>query len=143
MTVDRTYYIDVANTGCEGGWNERIKMSISLDAAMLNMNNTITNNYNGNKVTNTLNKVSADSTEDELMEVCKDFQSYFMEEVIKEIKQNMTFEEEEDSSLATLTDFHMDSAIEMISDQILDQSGTSFAQQMYEQMKRNYGINIQ
>lgn len=116
-------------------------MSISLDAAMLNMNNTITSNYNGTKVTNTLNNVSANSTEDELMEVCKDFQSYFIEEVIKEVKQNMTFEEEEeDSSLSTLTDFHMDSAIEMISDQILDQSGTSFAQQMYEQMKRNYGL---
>ena len=73
-------------------------MSISLDAAMLNMNNTITNNYNGNKVTNTLNKVSSNSTDDELMEVCKDFQSYFMEEVIKEIKQNMTFEEEKEDN---------------------------------------------
>ena len=98
-------------------------------------------NNNANKITNTLNGTSSASSEDELMEVCKDFQSYFIEEVIKEVKQNMTFEEEEeDSSLSTLTDFHMDSAIEMISDQILNQSGTSFAQQMYEQMKRNYGL---
>ncbi len=116
-------------------------MSISLDTAMLNMNSTITNNYNENKVTNTLNSVSSSSTEDELMEVCKDFQSYFIEEIIKEVKQNMTLDdEEEDSSLSTLTDFHMDSAVEMISDQILDQAGTSFTQQLYEQMKRNYGI---
>ncbi len=115
-------------------------MSISLDASMLNMNNTITNN-NGNKVTNTLNGLSSTSTEDELLETCKDFQSYFIEEVLKEVKQNMTLEDEdEDSSLSTLTDFHMDSVVELISDQILEQSGNSFSQQLYEQMKRNYGI---
>ena len=53
----------------------------------------------------------------------------------------MTEEEEgEDSSVATLTDFHMDSTIELISDQVLEQSGNSFTQQLYEQMKRNYGL---
>ena len=49
-------------------------------------------------------------------------------------------EEDEDSSLATLTDFHMDSVIEEISDKVLDQSGMNLTQQLYEQMKRNYGI---
>lgn len=116
-------------------------MSIMLDTSMLNIGSTATNNYNMDKVTNTLNGVSSGSTEDELMQVCKDFQSYFIEEVIKEIKENMTMEdEEEDSSVSTLTDFHMDSVIEDISDQILDQSGNSLVQQLYEQMKRNYGI---
>lgn len=116
-------------------------MSISLDASMLNMNSTVANNYNADKVTNTLNGVSSGTSDDELMEVCKDFQSYFIEEIIKEVKQNMTLEdEEEDSSLSTLTDFHMDSAVELISDQILDQSGMGFTQQLYEQMKRNYGL---
>ena len=116
-------------------------MSISLDASMMNINNTFTNNYNGDKVTNTLNGVSKNSTEDELMKTCKDFQSYFIEEIIKEVKENMTLDdEEEDSSLSTLTDYHMDSAVELISDQILEQSGNSFTQQLYEQMKRNYGI---
>lgn len=117
-------------------------MSISLDTSMLNMNHVIANSNNGNKVTNTLNHLSTTSTEDELMETCKDFQSYFIEEILKEVKQNMTLEDEdEDSSLSTLTDFHMDSAVELISDQILEQSGNSFTQQLYEQMKRNYGID--
>ena len=76
------------------------------------------------------------------MKTCKDFQSYFIEEVLKEVKENMTLEEEdEDSSLSTLTDYHMDGVVELISDQILEQSGNSLTQQLYEQMKRNYGID--
>lgn len=116
-------------------------MSISFDTSMLNMNQTITNN-NGDKVTNTLKNLSSTTTEDELMKTCKDFQSYFIEEVLKEVKENMTLEEEdEDSSLSTLTDYHMDGVVELISDQILEQSGNSLTQQLYEQMKRNYGID--
>ena len=116
-------------------------MSISLDASMLNMTNATTNNLNANKVQNAINNVKNGSTDDELMKVCKDFSSYFIEEVIKEIKENMTFEDEdEDSSISTLTDFHMDGAIEEISDTMLDQAGTSFVQQLYDQMKRNYGL---
>lgn len=116
-------------------------MSISLDASMLNMTNATTNNFNADKVQNSINNVKNGSADDELMKVCKDFSSYFIEEVIKEIKENMTFEDEdEDSSLSTLTDFHMDSAIEDISDTMLDQAGNSFVQQLYEQMKRNYGL---
>ena len=49
-------------------------------------------------------------------------------------------EEEEDSSIKTLTDFHMDSTIELVADEVVDQVGGSFTQQLFEQMKRNYGI---
>ena len=115
-------------------------MSISLDASMLNINSA-TNNFNADKVQNTLSGVNKTSSEDELMEVCKDFSSYFIEEVIKEIKENMTLkDEEEDAPMSTLTDFHMDGVIEEISDTMLDQTGNSFVQQLYEQMKRNYGL---
>ena len=119
-------------------------MSMSLDSMASMMNTTGKNaavDYNSQKIKNSLDKVSQNSTEDELMEVCRDFTSYFVEEVIKEVKENMTFEDEDtDSSLSTLTDYHMDSAIEIIADQVIDQAGISFTQQLYEQMKRNYGI---
>ena len=39
-----------------------------------------------------------------------------------------------------MTDYHMDSAIETIADEIVEEVGESFTQQLYEQMKRNYGI---
>ena len=39
-----------------------------------------------------------------------------------------------------MTDFHMDSTIELVADEIVDQVGENYTQQLYEQMKRNYGI---
>ena len=69
------------------------------------------------------------------------FESYFVEEIIKEIKENMTLDDEEkDGSLATLTDYNMDFAIKSIAKDVVDEVGQSFTQQLYEQMKRNYGI---
>ncbi len=94
-----------------------------------------------NSLKNSADSLSSESTEEELMQVCKDFTSYFVEEVLKEVKENMTSEDEdEDSSLKTLTDFHMDGTIELIADQVTEQVGGSFAQQLFEQMKRNYNI---
>ena len=60
-----------------------------------------------------LNSISSDSSEDELMQV---------------------------SSTSTLKDYYMDNVIELVADQVVDEVGTNFTQQLYEQMKRNYNI---
>lgn len=118
-------------------------MSISFDSisAMLDTTKNSAAANNATALKNSASSVSSESTEEELMQVCKDFASYFVEEILKEVKENMTMEEEdEDSSLKTLTDFHMDSTIELVADEVVDQVGGSFTQQLYEQMKRNYNI---
>ena len=56
-------------------------MSMSIDsmASMLNTTNTdATTNYNANALKKSLNGVSSDTSADELMQVCKDFESYFV-----------------------------------------------------------------
>ena len=64
------------------------------------------------------------------------------EEVLKEIKESLTSEDdEEDSSTSTLKDYYMDNVIELVADQVVDEVGTNFTQQLYEQMKRNYNID--
>ena len=92
-----------------------------------------------NSLQNSLNSISSDTSEDELMQVCKDFESYFVEEVLK-IKESLMDDDEEDSSTSTMTDYYMDNVIEQVADQVVDEVGTSFTQQLYEQMKRNYNI---
>ena len=81
-------------------------MSMSIDsmASMLNTTNTdATTNYNANALKKSLNGVSSDTSADELMQVCKDFESYFVEEVIKEVKKNLLPDDEEkDASLNLL-----------------------------------------
>lgn len=119
-------------------------MSISLDAMASLTDTTTTNAITNNKASSmqsSLNGISSETSEEELLQVCKDFESYFVEEVLKEVKENMKAEEEEkDQSLSTLTDFHMDGTIELIADEVVEQVGESFTQQLFEQMKRNYGI---
>jgi flagellar protein FlgJ len=120
-------------------------MSMSIDgmAAMLNTTNTdATTNYNANALKKSLNQVSSDTSEDELMQVCKDFESYFVEEIIKEVKKNLLPEDDDkDASLSTMTDYTMDFAVEKVADEIIDQVGENFTQSLYEQMKRNYNID--
>ena len=120
-------------------------MSMSIDsmASMLNTTNTdATTNYNANALKKSLNGVSSDTSADELMQVCKDFESYFVEEDIKEVKKNLLPDDEEkDASLSTMTDYTMDFAVEKIADELIDQVGGNFTQSLYEQMKRNYNID--
>ena len=122
-------------------------MSMSIDsmASMLNTTNTdATTNYNANALKKSLNGVSSDTSADELMQVCKDFESYFVEEVIKEVKKNLLPDDEEkDASLSTMTDYTMDFAVEKIADELIDQVGGNFTQSLYEQMKRNYNSRTQ
>ena len=114
-------------------------MSMSIDsmASMLNTTNTdATTNYNANALKKSLNGVSSDTSADELMQVCKDFESYFVEEVIKEVKKNLLPDDEEkDASLSTMTDYTMDFAVEKVAAELIDQVGGNFTQSLYEQMK--------
>lgn len=96
---------------------------------------------NASSLQSSLKNISSESTDEELMQVCKDFESYFVEEVLKEVKESMlSDDEDEDSSISTLKDYHMDSVIEQVADELVDEVGTNFTQQLYEQMKRNYNI---
>ncbi|MDD6307206.1 MAG: hypothetical protein PUA75_09780 [Clostridiales bacterium] len=102
--------------------------------------NTVASN-NVSSLQGSLKNISSESSDEELLQVCKDFESYFVEEILKEVKEAMIEEDkEEDSSLSTLTDYHMDGVIELVADELVDEVGTNFTQQLFEQMKRNYNI---
>ncbi|MGN1156444.1 MAG: hypothetical protein ACI4TK_09730 [Agathobacter sp.] len=89
---------------------------------------------------NSVNGLSSNSTDEELMEVLKDFESYFLEQMIKKMKDTFTDEDEESSVASQYKDVFMDYAIEEVADMLLDEVGGSMTQQLFEQMKRNYNI---
>lgn len=120
-------------------------MSISIGGIPSMLNTSTVDSVSNNKASslqNTLGGVSSETSEEELMQICKDFESYFVEEILKEVRENMKADEDEDEdpSLSTMTDFYMDTTIETIADQLVDEIGGSYTQQLFEQMKRNYGI---
>ena len=45
---------------------------------------------------NSISSVFSGSSEEELLSVCKDFESYFVEEVLKEVKENLISDDDED-----------------------------------------------
>ena len=117
-------------------------MDVSGISSMLNQT-TATNNAAASKadsLQNSVNGLSSNSTEEELMEVLKDFESYFIEQIIKEMKDTFTDEDEESSMASQYTDTFMDYAIEEVADIMLEEVGGSMTQQLFEQMKRNYNI---
>lgn len=94
-----------------------------------------------NSLQNTLNGDLSTASDEELMEVCKEFEAYFVEQVMKEVEKTIPDnEEDEDPSMAQLTDYYKDEMIQSLSKKICDQQNLGLAQQMYEQMKRNYSL---
>ena len=87
-----------------------------------------------------VNGLSSNSSDEELMEVLKDFESYFIEQMIKQMKETFTDDDEESSMASQYTDTFMDYAIEDIADMLLEEVGGNMTQQLFEQMKRNYNI---
>ena len=117
-------------------------MDVSGISSMLNQT-TATNDAATAKtdsLKNSVHGLSSNSTDEELMEVLKDFESYFMEQIIKKMKDTFTDEDEESSVASQYTDTFMDYAIEEVADILLDEVGGSMTQQLFEQMKRNYNI---
>ena len=118
-----------------------MSMDISGITAMMSQNTTQkADNSKTDGLKNSVNGLSSQSTEEELMEVLKDFESYFMEQIIKKMKETFTDEDEESSLASQYTDTFMDYAIEDVADILLDEVGGSMTQQLFEQMKRNYNI---
>lgn len=118
-------------------------MSIAIGDinSMLNQGTTTNTTQKTDSLKNSVSGLSSSSTEEELKEVLRDFESYFLEEIIKKMKETFSHEEEDESStMSQYSDMFMDTAIEEIADIMLDEIGGGMTQQLYEQMKRNYNI---
>lgn len=109
-------------------------------------------------IENTLNtKDLSASSDDELMEVCKDFEEYFVEQMVKSMLKMAKVDGDDDNSYAsvfglssdsdsgmsTMSSFYADKMVTMISEAMCDSQngkGLGIAQNLYNQMKRNYNI---
>ncbi len=120
-------------------------MDISgLTSTYLNYANTLTetNGKNASSISSLQNKDLSNATEDELMEVCQEFEAYFMEMIMKEMtKTTNLLGEDSSGSNSALVSYFKDSAISDLAKQATEQNSIGLAQTLYEQMKRNYGLD--
>lgn len=83
------------------------------------------------------------ASDDELLKVCKDFESYFLEQVFKGMQKTVDcFKEEGSTSNYTdsMLGFFKDETIQELASQSTETNGLGLAQTLYEQMKRNYNL---
>ena len=93
-----------------------------------------------NDITNKLKKDMSNADDKELMDVCKEFEAYFIEQVFKNMKKSMVPQSASQSGAdATLKDFYEDKLMSEYAAGAAKQSENGLAQMLYEQMKRNRG----
>ena len=86
----------------------------------------------------TLDKDMANATDDELMDVCKEFEAYFLEQIFKGMKATVV-PAEEDTSM-NMADYFEDNMYQQYAKDASEQGDYGIAQMLYEQMKRNYDL---
>ena len=124
----------------------------------ISANSTYTNQTT-NSISSKLNSTDfSKATDDELMEVCKDFESYFVEQMLKSMAKMSSVDgsnsdniyaslfgvtEDSDSGMNTLSSYFGDELMSSMADKVVENQsgkGLGIAQTLYEQMKRNYSV---
>lgn len=82
----------------------------------------------------------ANASDEELMDVCKEFEAYFLEQVFDAMMKTATvFSEDEENSYASkMVDYFKDTTVQDLTAQATEQNGLGIAQTLYDQMKRQY-----
>lgn len=91
------------------------------------------NKTSADKVSNTVSSLNLDTaTDKEMMDACKSFETYFLQKIIKTMKDTMApSEEEEGDYMEQFGDLLYEEYAKMIS----DSGSIGVAQQLYESMK--------
>jgi flagellar protein FlgJ len=111
-------------------------MSIGLSSELLY--SQMQANKNDSKAVGLQNKINAingdTTTDEEMMEVCKEFEAYLVEKVFDRMKDALTDSEEEESDYLS---YFGDMMYQEYAKAITENGELGLAQQLYESMKRN------
>lgn len=118
-------------------------MSIAIDSYINQLGDLYGNTTNNttSKLEDSLSNDYSKATDEELMEVCKQFESYLVEQVMKSMESMIPKDEDdEDSSMTQTVDFFKDTMYQELASQTTESQGLGLAQTLYESMKREYKI---
>lgn len=101
---------------------------------------TSASSQSASKLESQLEKDYSKVNDDELMDACKQFEAYFLEQMFKEMMNTIPKSEESSGSTSSLVDYFKDEMVKTISEDSTEQNSLGLAQMLYEQMKRNYGL---
>ncbi|MBD5470266.1 MAG: hypothetical protein HDR19_03900 [Lachnospiraceae bacterium] len=96
-------------------------------------------------IKNKIENSAGTANEAELLDACKQFESYFLEQVFKEmLETTKVFSDDDENGYASkMVDYFKDYAVQNLCEQATAGDGLGLANMLYEQMKRNYGIGVE
>lgn len=98
-------------------------------------NTSTASTTSADKLVNTLDNINVeDASDEELLNACKSFEAYFIEQVLKEAKKTIKDEDEEENQYL---EYFGDTMIQEFAGKISDSGELGIAQTLYESMKRN------
>ncbi|HIW82191.1 MAG TPA: rod-binding protein [Candidatus Acetatifactor stercoripullorum] len=97
-------------------------------------------NQTASKLENQLKTDYSQANDEELMDACKQFEAYFLEQMFKEMMDTIPESESTSGSTSSMVDFYKDQMIQNIASESVEQNSLGLAQMLYEQMKRNYDL---
>ena len=118
-------------------------MGVSLDGYVGQLSDLYkeANSSKTSKMDETLSKDYSKASDEELMDVCKQFEAYFLEQVMKKMESMIPkSDEDKDSSTSQMVDYFKDTVIQEVAKQTTESQGLGIAQQLYESMKREYNL---
>ncbi len=81
------------------------------------------------------------ASKDELMDACRQFEAYFVEQMFKSMMKTVPSEGNTSNYTSTMMDYYKDQMVQSMAEESTAQGGFGLAQMLYEQMKRNYGVS--
>ncbi|MBQ3513300.1 MAG: rod-binding protein [Lachnospiraceae bacterium] len=109
-------------------------MSISIGSDMFQYASSITSSNTSSSIQNMSNSSLVNSTDEELMDACREFEAYFIEQLMKQMqktvmKSGLTEESETES-------YFKEMLYQEYAAKASEGEGIGIAQMLYEQMKR-------
>ena len=112
-------------------------MSSILDiSSMYDTYSSTIGSASASSVESSINSINDESTDDELMEACKSFESYFVQKIIEEAKKTVDSEEDEGEYMQ----YFGDMLNQTYADTISENGDLGLAQQLYDSVKGTYSL---
>ncbi len=110
-------------------------ISIGTDGLLSQQNAAAAATAKANKLSSSLENIDKGAaTDEELMDACKDFESYLVEQVIKSTKKAMLKDEDSEGEYMKYFGDHL---TQSYAELITEHTDLGIAQMLYESMKRN------
>lgn len=98
-------------------------------------------NASASKLEGQLKSDYTKASDEELMDACKQFEAYFLEQVFKGMEKTIMKSEDSSSSGTNMLDYFKDEMIQDIAAESTERNSLGLAQMLYDQMKRNIGTD--